>query len=81
MPMPISGIADSLLKTHARATFLIREIISSTAPFIAFGRPQTRGFNHLQTCPVGLYSGEYVGKVKISIFGFLPTNSLIYRHT
>ena len=62
MPIPISGIADSVLKTHARVIFLIREIISSTPPFIAFGRPQTRGFNHLQTCSVGLYSGEYVLK-------------------
>ena len=52
-----------MLKTHACATFLMREIISSTPPFIAFGTPQTGGGSHLQTCSVGLYSGEYVGKI------------------
>ncbi len=56
--MPILGLTASFPNVHAPITFRIREMISSQPPLIALDKEQTRGLSHLQTCSVGLYSGE-----------------------
>ena len=46
--MPILGLTASFPNVHAPIQ----------PPLIALGKEQTRGLSHLQTCSVGLYSGE-----------------------
>ena len=46
---------------------------------IRWGKEQTRGLSHLQTCSAGLYAGEQLRSVKISMSGFRFTNSLMER--
>ena len=78
MPTPMHGFLTSLSNTHARTAFRIRAIISRQPPLFTLGIPQTLDFNHFQTCSVGLYSGEYVGRANRRKSFRPATNFLIY---